>query len=310
MLVDEIHALRNLPVVLADRLGYLRSGGLDVTVMNLRYDVAHRELLAAGRVDAVMAYYHHNFANRSQGLNTRAIVTLGVTPGLRLLVAEHARAVVRVATDLRGRRVITGGIRSAKSTVASWLAQAGGLGPDDFTQLPTLGREANAALMRAGAADLIVVPAAEAEYYESSGVASLLADLTDPASTRDTLAALCPTSTVFMAEHRIAERPDFAQHLANVFVRTLAYINTHSAEELAELVPDAVLGKGTDRLAYRRQVQAVAGMFAGDGTMPPDGAARECRVLQQMHPAYRDIAVGDTYTDEFVMRALAASPSS
>jgi NitT/TauT family transport system substrate-binding protein len=302
MLVDEIHALRNLPVLIAERLGYLRSDGMDVTVMNIRYDVSHRELLAAGRVDAVMAYYHHNFANRAQGLTTRAVITLGITPGIRVMVAEHATA-VSSPTDLRGRRVITGGIKSAKSTVAAWLALNGGVGLDEFAHLPTRGREANAELLRSGAADLIVVPAHEAGYYESAGVATVLADLVEPEPTKDTLATLCPTSTIFMADDRIHERPDFAQHLATAFVRTLNHINTHSVDELVDLVPDAVIGKGMDRAAYQRQVEAVIGMFGGDGTMPADGAARECQVLQELHPPYRHVALADTYSDEFVLHA-------
>jgi len=310
MLVDEIHALRNLPVLIAERLGYLSSDDMDVTVMNIRYDVSHRELLAAGRVDAVMAYYHHNFANRTQGLNTHAIITLGITPGIRVRVAEHATG-VSSPTDLRGRRVITGGIKSAKTTVAAWLALNGGVGLDEFTHLPTRGREANASLLGSGAADLIVVPAHDAGWYESAGVATLLADLVEPESTKDVLGTLCPTSTIFMTDERIHERPDFAQHLATAFVRTLTYINTHSVADRADLVPDSVIGKSVDRATYRRQVEAVIGMFGGDGTMPADGAARECQVLQSLHPPYRDVALPDTYTDEFVLRASAATtPSS
>jgi NitT/TauT family transport system substrate-binding protein len=308
LLVDEIHALRNLPVVLAEQLGYLQDGHLDVTLMNIRYDITHRELLAAGRVDAVMAYYHHNFAYRSVGLNTRSVVTLGITAGIKVLVADHARSAVGSATDLGGHRVICGGIKSAKSTVASWLTANGGAGVDGFTRLPTIGREGNAALLRSGAADVIVVPANEAEYYESAGVASVLADLSDPASTERTLGTLCPTSTVFMADDRIAERPDIAQHLAAVFVRTLRYMNTRSAEDLAELVPETVRGK--DPATYLRSVKAVAGMFAGDGTMPEEGVAREAEVLQAMHEPYRAVPMAATYTDEFARRALADAAAS
>lgn len=304
LLVDEIHALRNLPVVIADRLGYFSDNGLDVTVMNLRYDVSHQELLASGRVDAVMAYYHHNLANRAAGVDSHAVVTLAVTPAMRLLVGDSVRGKVRDATDLAGRSVITGGIKSAKSTTAAWLALQGGVSLDSFTQLPTLGREANAALLRAGAADLIVAPAHEAGYYESRGVAHLLADLVDPESTTRTLGTLCPTSTVFMSDQRAADRPDFAQHLANVFVRTLDYMHKHTAEQLSDLVPDAVLGKEPDRAGYRRQIEAVRGMFAGDGTMPVDGVAREHHVLQELHPGYRGVVLDRTYTNEFALRSL------
>ena len=45
LLVDEWKAVRNLPVVVAERLGYLKADGMDVTVMNVRDDVWHGDML-------------------------------------------------------------------------------------------------------------------------------------------------------------------------------------------------------------------------------------------------------------------------
>ena len=46
LLADEIKAIRNFPVVLAERLGYLEG----VTVMNIRDDAPTAEMLMSGRV--------------------------------------------------------------------------------------------------------------------------------------------------------------------------------------------------------------------------------------------------------------------
>src|SRR5262249_30017330 len=84
LLVDEIKAICSFPVVLAERLGYLKDGAMDVTVMNIRDDMPSADMLADGRVDAVMAYYHHTIVNQPEGRNFQAIVTLGVTPGIKV----------------------------------------------------------------------------------------------------------------------------------------------------------------------------------------------------------------------------------
>jgi hypothetical protein len=55
LLVDEWKALRNLPAVVAERLGYFRGDGMDVTVMNVRDDVWHGDMLMDGSIDAGMA---------------------------------------------------------------------------------------------------------------------------------------------------------------------------------------------------------------------------------------------------------------
>src|SRR5580765_3159036 len=67
LVVDEVKAIRNFPIVVAERLGYLKGDDFNVTVMNIRDDMPTAEMLMDGRVDAVMAYYHHNIVNRSEG---------------------------------------------------------------------------------------------------------------------------------------------------------------------------------------------------------------------------------------------------
>ncbi len=125
LLVDEYKAIRNFPVILADRLGYL-GDGRTVTVMNIRDDIPTAQMLIDGRVDAVMAYYHHNIVNRSEGRNLEAIVALGMTPGAKVLVANHARDKYKTPADLKGARIIAGGAGSSKTTTANALVMAGG----------------------------------------------------------------------------------------------------------------------------------------------------------------------------------------
>jgi NitT/TauT family transport system substrate-binding protein len=301
LLVDEIHAIRNLPVVLADRLGYLRSGPMDVTVMNLRYDAAHADMLRTGRVDAVMAYYHHNVVNRSKGFPTKAIVTLGVTPGMKVLVRNDARGLYRTPADLKGSRIITGGARSAKATLANWLVLQGGHQLCDYSPLPTGTRQAILAALATGAADLVVAPTPDGDFYEASGKASVFADLTTAEAVREMFGALFPTSTVFMASHRIDAYPDFARHLAEAFVRTLRFMNSHTVAEIADLVPDAIAGEGVEERARYQAILAQAlPMFDSDGVMPVDGAEAEFGVLRSANPDYAQFEVDETYTNEFV----------
>src|SRR6202140_5676580 len=106
LLVDEIKAIRNFPIVIAERLGYLKGDGVVVTVMNIRDDVSTADMLMDGRVDAVMAYYHHNIVNQSEGRNFEAIVTLGVTPGAKVLVASQSKDKFKTLSDLKGSRII------------------------------------------------------------------------------------------------------------------------------------------------------------------------------------------------------------
>lgn len=302
LLVDEIKAIRNFPVVLAERLGYLNDGKTTVTVMNIRDDVSTAEMLKDGRVDAVMAYYHHNVVNQSRGIDTEAVVTLGVTPGAKVLVANQAKEKYRGLADLKGARFIAGGAGSSKSTLANALVLAGGHGVGDYIRLGTDGKEKNIEALREGRAEFVVAPTPDGDVYESTGVATVFADLTTVDGTRRNFGALFPSSTIYMSTARVQAHPEIARHLAAAFVRTLRYINTHTPEQIMAIIPPEISGK--DRVAYLNVLKQEIPMFANDGRMPQDGAAKEWRVLTAANPVYGSVKIDRTYTNVFVDEAL------
>jgi NitT/TauT family transport system substrate-binding protein len=88
-------------------------------------------------------------------------------------------------------------------------------------------------------------------------------------------------------------------------VRTLAWINSHTPEEIAAVIPAEIGGK--DRAAYLQVLKQEIPMFANDGRMPADGAEMEWRVLAEFNPKLAAVKVGDTYTNRFVEAALEKS---
>ena len=302
LLVDEIKAIRNFPIVVAERLGYLKGDGVMVTVMNIRDDVSTADMLMDGRVDAVMAYYHHNIVNRSEGRNFEAIVTLGVTPGTKVLVANQAKDKFKTLADLKGSRIIAGGAGSSKTTVANYLLLAGGNRIADYTRIANESKDKIVSTLKSGGADFVIAPTPDGDYYEAQGVATLFADLTTVEGTKKHFGALFPSATVYMTSERVTSHPEIAQHLATAFVRTLKWINTHTAEEIAAVVPVEISGK--DRAAYLKVLKEEIPMFASDGRMPVDGAEKEWRVLAEFNPKYKPVKVEQTYTNRFVEEAL------
>ena len=302
LLVDEYKAIRNFPIILAERLGYLNDSNQIVTVMNIRDDVFHAPMLMDGRIDAVMAYYHHNIVSQSEGRYSEAIVTLGVTPGQKVLVSNQAKDKFKTLADLKGSRFIAGGAGSSKSTVANLLMLQGGHQLGDYTRLGTDGKDKNVEALRSGAADFVVAPTPDGSFYESQGVATVFADLTTVEGTKKHFGTLFPTSTVFMKSERVKSNPEIAQHLADAFVRTLKYINSHTPEEILAVIPVEISGK--DRVTYLKVLKEAIPMFANDGTMPVDGAEKEWRVLSEFNPKYKAVKLELTYTNKFADEAL------
>ena len=137
-------------------------------------------------------------------------------------------------------------------------------------------------------------------------MATVWADLTTVEGTTKYFGALFPSASVYMTVERATAHPEIAQHLANAFVRTLRFINTHTPEEVAAVIPDEIAGK--DRAAYLKILKQEIPMFATDGRMPPAAAGKEWRVLSTANPKYEKVQVGQTYTNVFADEALRRFP--
>jgi NitT/TauT family transport system substrate-binding protein len=90
------------------------------------------------------------------------------------------------------------------------------------------------------------------------------------------------------------------QKLANAFVKTLKFINTHSAAEIAEKMPkDFFAG---DKEGYIKALADGKGMFTVDGVMPAGGPETVLTVLAAFSKNVKGktVDLSKTYTTEFV----------
>jgi NitT/TauT family transport system substrate-binding protein len=95
------------------------------------------------------------------------------------------------------------------------------------------------------------------------------------------------------------------QKLANAFVRTLKYINTHSAQEIAAKMPADYAG--SDPKLYVKAINDTKSIFTQDGLMSADGAKNVLEVLGSFSPNVQGkkatIDLSKTYTTEFATAA-------
>ena len=306
--VDGVAETRNLPVLLAQQLGYFRDEGLTVTLVDSPASPSPAELMKDGRADGAVAFYHHTFMSQADDhLVTQDVATLGVTPGLKLMVAARLRDQVKSPADLKGRRIYTGGGNSGKTTAANWLATRGGFGPGGYTPLAPTSRTEMAQALRDGQADAIMAHEPDATFYEQSGAAFLLADLASPEGTRSALGALYPSTSLYMPKAYVEAHPEAVQHLVNACLRALAFINSHDAAAIAAVLPPKTAGK--DRAAFLALLAEDKKMFATDGRMSPEGARAELEAMTAIAPKYRAVDLPATYTDAFVQSTPATRAS-
>jgi NitT/TauT family transport system substrate-binding protein len=299
--VDGTSEIRNLPVIVAERLGYFREEGLIVTLVDAPAEPSPAELMRDGRADGAVAFYHHTFMSQADDhLVTQSVITMGVSPALSVIVAERLRGQVTTIADLKGRRIFTGGGNSGKTTTANWIALRAGFGVHGYTALPLSGRDEMAAALRDGTADAIVAHQPDADYYLAKGN-FLLADITSVEGTRATLGSVYPSTALYLSKTYIDAHPALVQHLVNACRKAVDYIREHDASTIAAILPPKMAGK--DRAAFLRLLTEDKRMFETDGVMPEAAARAEWFAMTALAPKYGAISFGQTFTNRFVDHA-------
>ena len=105
---------------------------------------------------------------------------------------------------------------------------------------------------------------------------------------------------MYMQTAWVNKNKETVQKLANAFVKTLKWIQSHSAAEIADKMPqDYYVG---DKDMYVKALESGKGMYTADGKMPADGPETVLKVLSAFDKNVqgKQIDLKQTYTTEFV----------
>jgi NitT/TauT family transport system substrate-binding protein len=137
----------------------------------------------------------------------------------------------------------------------------------------------------------------------SSGAGKVLVDLRSPQSTQTALGGPYPFISVFMLNSYVNSHKDVVQKLVNAYVKTLKWMQTHTAAQIADMMPaDYYAG---NKALYVTALQNQMAIFSPDGLMP-DGAPQSVLNVENasnLIPQGTKIDLSLTYTNEFASKA-------
>ncbi len=289
-----------LPVVLARELGYFQAEGLEVELLSEPAGVHAEDQLLAGAVQGVVGFYDHTVDLQAKGTLVMSVVQLGRIPGEALLVAARHAGEIRSPADLKGRPVGVTGLGSSTHFLSKYLLAKAGLRPGEFKPQAVGAGDSFIAALNGGRIVAGMTTEPTASRLLRSGQAGVLVDLRTLAGTEAALGGLYPAACIYMRESWVAAHKPQVRQLAAALVKALRYIQAHSADEVATLVPPAYYAG--DRDLYVKALAAGKDMFTPDGRMPPGGPETVLKVLQAVNPRLhgKSIDLRRTYTHEFV----------
>ena len=294
-------ALDYLPVYLASALGFFRDEGIDVTLQDLASTAKSLEALLGGSTDVVAGGYDGGVQMSLEGQLIKAVALLERWPPLALVVAPQAAHALRTIAALKGRVVGVASPGSSTHHFVNYLLARNGLAPSDISAVGVGVNFSMAAAVQHGQVDAAVAgPLGIALLAKQSSLA-VMADCRTEKGARDTLGTSNLPSTALMVRPEWAHsHPEIVRKLAKATRRSLAWIQTHSPEEISNSMPREY--KGEDPAVYVAAVRDIRPAFSPDGVMPPDGPQNISRFLSVSDPRARSASINlsTTYTNEFI----------
>ena len=291
-----------LPAKLAEGLGYFKEQGLNVELLNEPAGVDAENEMLAGAVQGVVGFYDHCIDLQGKGKFVESVVQFSQAPGeVELVSAKHPE--IKSPADFKGKSLGVTGLGSSTNFLTQYLAIKAGLKLGEFTSVPVGAGQTFIAAMQQDAIQAGMTTEPTVSRLLKTGEAKVLIDMRTMAGTRAALGGTYPAASLYMSADWVDAHKEEVQKLANAFVKTLHFINTHSAAEIADKMPkDFYVG---DKEGYVKALENGKAMFTPDGVMPEDGPKTVLAVLSEFSKNVQGKAIdlSKTYTTEFVKNA-------
>jgi len=306
LMVGGIEKQIYLPAKLAEQLGYFKEQGLDVELLSEPAGVEAENELLAGAVQGVVGFYDHTIDLQAKGKFVESVVQFSQAPGEVEMVATKKAGEIKSPADFKGRSLGVTGLGSSTNFLTQYLAVKNGVAVSEITPVPVGAGNTFIAAIQQGKIDAGMTTEPTVSRLLKTGDAQVLIDMRSPELTRQALGGVYPAASLYMQTAWVEAHKAETQKLANAFVKTLKFIASHSAEEIAAKMPkDFTVGDPQmyiDALAKGKQ------MFTPDGKMPEDGPPTVLKVLSAFNKNIigKTIDLSKTYTTEFVTAAQTA----
>src|SRR4051794_7063023 len=293
-----------LPTVLAKQLGEYEKAGLAVELVDLKGGSDALKAVLGGSADVVSGYFDHcvNLAAKKQELVS--FVVYDRYPGLVLVVSPSHASEIKSIKDLAGKKVGVSAPGSSTDFFLKFLLKKNGLDPTSAAVIGVgLGATAVAA-MEQGQIDAAVMLDPSVTVLQGSH--KDLKILSDTRTQKDTLALFggeYPGGALYSTAAWVASHEKDVQALTTAIVNTLAWIHSHSPEEIMAKMPDEIVGKNKE--LYLAALKNTIPMYSETGKMDPKGADAVLAVFSVGSPeiANAKIDVSKTFTNRYVEQA-------
>jgi len=292
-----------LPNMLAKQLGYFKDQHLDVTLIDEGSGQASEDEVLAGNVEAGSGAYVHPMVLNAAGKKIETICQFGIAPGEAEVIDARKAGSIQSPNDLQGKNLGVTELGSGTHTLTLAILGKAGIDPTKEHFVAVGAGDTFIAAIDHQTIDGGMTTEPTISRLTSSGKGKVLVDLRTPASTRAALGGDYPFIGIFAKNDWVNANKDAAQRLVNAYVKTLKFIHSHTAAEIAAKMPPDYYAGNQD--LYVNALQNQISIFGTDCKMPVGGPETVMKIQQAYVPSFKGKTanLSETFTNEFADKA-------
>ncbi|BAT59377.1 putative aliphatic sulfonates-binding protein precursor [Variibacter gotjawalensis] len=292
-----------LPLTLAERLGYFKEQGLDVTITDFGGGAKSLQSLIGGSADVVTGAYEHTIRMQVKNQPIVAVTELGRFPGIVIAVRKDRADKIKTLKDLKGAKIGVTAPGSSTHFFANALIGKEGLKTSDVSIIGIGGGAGAVAAMKKGDIDAISNLDPVISKLEQDGDIVVLADSRSEEGNQKLFGGNNPAAVVYFKADFVQKNPETVQRVVNAFYKTLKWLEKASADDVAKTVPPEYhLG---DVALYKKAFEASKAMYSKDGIVSDAGMKNAYGMLKDFDEELKgaNVDLSKTFDARFVKKA-------
>jgi NitT/TauT family transport system substrate-binding protein len=239
------------------------------------------------------------------GKKIETICQFGIAPGEAEMIDAKKAGSIKSPADLLGKNLGVTSIGSGTHTLTLAILGKAGIDPTKEHFIAVGAGDTFIAGIDQGRIDGGMTTEPTISRLVSSGKGKILVSLMTPADTRAALGGDYPFIGIFAQNAWVDSHKQVAQRLVNAYVKTLKFIHSHTAAEIADKMPPAYYAN--DKALYVAALQNQLSIFGTDCKMPAGGPETVMAIDQKYVPSFKGKTanLSETYTNEFADKAVA-----
>jgi NitT/TauT family transport system substrate-binding protein len=299
-----------LPLTIAEQLGYFKTEGLELSIVDFAGGAQTLRAVVGGSADVACGAFEHTVNMQAKGQRLRAFVLQGRAPQIVLGVNAKTFAHYKTPADLKGKKVGVTAPGSSTNVMLNFFLAKNGMKPGDVSVIGVGASQGAVAAMRSGQIDALSNLDPVITLLQRSGDLKIVSDTRIVAEAEKVFGGPMPAACLYAPQAFIDKNPNTVQALANAIVRADKWIQAAGAGDIIKAVPESyLLG---DRAVYIDAFLAAKPALSPDGLFPEKGPETAFRALASIDAevAKAQLDLAAVYTNDFVKKAHAKYPKA